>query len=561
MANKRLGDNIEIGAITGSEYVPITDGTDDYKASPSQIADYTNNYLTIGGNSLQEQVSSNTISISALSIDVSTLEGLVSTNTTDITSIESELEIIAKDYVRFALNSGNLDASGNADLLAMTSATLKFKVDNGTTYKPLVQTYADGSSETNTSLTSITSLSTGGTYTVVREKAGNPIAVATPAYGKDLLVDFTQGNANDNYGLHAPIVIGSPTFTGNKFNSNGATGLGYPITTMGSGAWCVQGKFKSTNTTTRQQIFNGQKGIRSFEVCKTVNNKLSLYLSSNGSTEFYAVDNAGTKTDWSVSVEYYIRLRFTGTQYLVDWSTDYNPLTGTGTWTNDITVTNSAVVYPPVNGIFYGIFGNDSGTPLIGTMDDLQVTIGQSTCQRKKLVTQGKTFPTSPADGDYHCLTATGLQTYKRVSGAWVETQYNLLSPVNGITVAGSVISSVVQPVYNSKYSPNPNHTRPAVVVENYINGASWYRIWSDGWIEQGGYYTAVSQGDDYYINYLLSFSNTNYYFSRIPKIISLSGSNSAYNNGYTTKYNNRIRIATDNTAFTIGYDWFACGY
>ena len=28
---------------------------------------------------------------------------------------------------------------------------------------------------------------------------------------------------------------------------------------------------------------------------------------------------------------------------------------------------------------------------------------------------------------------------------------------------------------------------RPAVVIENYKNGYSWYRIWSDGWIEQGG--------------------------------------------------------------------------
>lgn len=27
----------------------------------------------------------------------------------------------------------------------------------------------------------------------------------------------------------------------------------------------------------------------------------------------------------------------------------------------------------------------------------------------------------------------------------------------------------------------------PAVVVENYVNDTSWYRVWSDGWCEQGG--------------------------------------------------------------------------
>ena len=26
-----------------------------------------------------------------------------------------------------------------------------------------------------------------------------------------------------------------------------------------------------------------------------------------------------------------------------------------------------------------------------------------------------------------------------------------------------------------------------AVIVQNYVNGTSWYRVWSDGWIEQGG--------------------------------------------------------------------------
>jgi hypothetical protein len=25
------------------------------------------------------------------------------------------------------------------------------------------------------------------------------------------------------------------------------------------------------------------------------------------------------------------------------------------------------------------------------------------------------------------------------------------------------------------------------VVVESYANGSSWYRLWSDGWLEQGG--------------------------------------------------------------------------
>ena len=81
-------------------------------------------------------------------------------------------------------------------------------------YEPLQVTYADGSQEVLTSLPDITGLSVDGTYTVLKEKGQNPTSVATPDYGKDLFVDFSQGNANDNYVLHTPTVVGSPTFTG-----------------------------------------------------------------------------------------------------------------------------------------------------------------------------------------------------------------------------------------------------------------------------------------------------------------------------------------------------------
>ena len=61
-------------------------------------------------------------------------------------------------------------------------------------------------------------------------------------------------------------------------------------------------------------------------------------------------------------------------------------------------------------------------------------------------VTQNKTFPTSPVDGDHHCLTATGLKSYKRISNEWVETQYIILGTV---TVAGNIITAVTTPSYN----------------------------------------------------------------------------------------------------------------
>lgn len=47
-----------------------------------------------------------------------------------------------------------------------------------------------------------------------------------------------------------------------------------------------------------------------------------------------------------------------------------------------------------------------------------------------------------------------------------------------------------------------------AYITETYSNGASWYRVWSDKWCEQGGYCTG-SVG--YTVTFLKPFSNTNY--------------------------------------------------
>lgn len=48
-------------------------------------------------------------------------------------------------------------------------------------------------------------------------------------------------------------------------------------------------------------------------------------------------------------------------------------------------------------------------------------------------------------------------------------------------------------------------------VVENYINGASWYRVWSDGWIEQGGKSATLTFSAYNTITLLKNYASTNY--------------------------------------------------
>ena len=47
-------------------------------------------------------------------------------------------------------------------------------------------------------------------------------------------------------------------------------------------------------------------------------------------------------------------------------------------------------------------------------------------------------------------------------------------------------------------------------IVETYVNGTSWYRVYSDGWCEQGGYRDFTS-GTIQTINLMKAYNNTNY--------------------------------------------------
>jgi hypothetical protein len=96
------------------------------------------------------------------------------------------------------------------------------------------------------------------------------------------------------------------------------------------------------------------------------------------------------------------------------------------------------------------------------------------------------------------------------------------------------------------------NNTLVAVVVQNYLSGKSWYRVWSDGWIEQGGLCNSEAS-----VTYLKAFSNDNY-------TLVASGVTASSN---STQYRQLMPTARSATGFTgttnsgIALFWYACGY
>lgn len=94
--------------------------------------------------------------------------------------------------------------------------------------------------------------------------------------------------------------------------------------------------------------------------------------------------------------------------------------------------------------------------------------------------------------------------------------------------------------------------TSKSILSESYVNGTSWYRVYSDGWCEQGGY---VASGNN--VTYLKPYLDTNY-------TLVASGITSSTN---STAYRQIMPNAISETGFTgtrgsgVGLKWYACGY
>ena len=109
----------------------------------------------------------------------------------------------------------------------------------------------------------------------------------------------------------------------------------------------------------------------------------------------------------------------------------------------------------------------------------------------------------------------------------------------------------------NGTTASSASSTEPAVVVKNYKNGYSWYRVWSDGWIEQGGQNTTDSA--EATITLLYKFTATNYYVN-LQMVNQRSGSQQNIT-PYSKTVSNFKRTCNGGTEYKNPIAWYACGY
>lgn len=100
---------------------------------------------------------------------------------------------------------------------------------------------------------------------------------------------------------------------------------------------------------------------------------------------------------------------------------------------------------------------------------------------------------------------------------------------------------------------PIPN----AYIVETWKSGTSWYRVWSNGWIEQGG--VVKTSGDTTSVTLHKVFTNSGY------SILNTMGTPSAqeFNANIVVFENNKTASAFKLRTFFEGISiyWYACGY
>jgi hypothetical protein len=92
-------------------------------------------------------------------------------------------------------------------------------------------------------------------------------------------------------------------------------------------------------------------------------------------------------------------------------------------------------------------------------------------------------------------------------------------------------------------------------IVKNYLSSTSWYRIWADGWIEQGGL-TATPSAIPHSHNLLLNHKNTNYIVLIVP-----FGANADVYPTYVASKTTSTFSTTRNGATPNPINWRSAGY
>lgn len=347
--------------------------------------------------------------------------------------------------------------------------------------------------------------------------------------------------------------IGNPVIANSKITCSGSDGFKInSITSLGLLEWSIETKVSFATNNTRYTILSGLNNY-CIELDRSANNKLQLWLSSNGSSNDIVNGLEGSKGDFVNNTDYYIRLRFTGSQYEVAWSTD-----GLN-YTKDIVAISSAKV-SAIGGIAFGIYAASTSFGLNGTIDPAKtrVTVGNYRVDGEPFIPDiywcdrdntNKTFFGSPSNWTEIEAITVGDIANTRYTQLLLDFSESLTKDLcgNPVSVLGNPTLS------NGKYVSDGTGDGLKVLYTNQLAGATW-RIQFD---------TKINTSNTYY--YLMSSTAQGGYALGIARNAAnklqlyLSTSSSSYNitNGITG-----TKADFDNTtSYTIALEFTGTAY
>ena len=209
---------------------------------------------------------------------------------------------------------------------------------------------------------------------------------------------------------------------------------------------------------------------------------------------------------------------------------------------------------------YKGIMNNNSWLKSAGQWNDGTVYTGIYAWIQERLAAGTDGFKASTETyTDYDFVLNTAEQTFRLPLKAELDvvpSGYNLYYYV-GDTLQNSQLINVAR--IEEKLT-NINASSRGYLVDSYSDDSgNWYRIYSDGWIEQGGIILPQTRNDEFPVTLLKPYTNTNYTLIT-NKSIDTNASGAI--GGYSFWTHNKTE-----TGFTTAIDpnvrcnWRACGY
>ena len=229
---------------------------------------------------------------------------------------------------------------------------------------------------------------------------------------------------------------------------------------------------------------------------------------------------------------------------------------GTLTWKGKDVITSAG-------GKFTGsvtLMGGDNGIVAPTDNDCIEIEGGTKYGNGAKLTLYGKS---ATQNGEFRlsAINDGGVNPKHlsgKVDGSLTWADKNIVRSVNGTNADanGNVTISL----------PSPT----AYVTATWMSGNNWYRKWSDGWIEQGGW-AVHGAVNNYTLTFPVAFKDTKYTAVVSPVIGAANGTNgdgsdlvviSGIYNGSAPygKTKTTLRLSTYPRA-NDAFNWYACGY